>query len=147
MYLSTLTLLHSIKAESGEATAEEKFQANRGWVMKLKGRNPLHNIKIQVKWNEVLAAQLCPTLHNLLDCSLPGSSVHGILQVRILVWVAISFSRVSFPPRNQTTLYCIAGIFFTIWAMANTNVEVATSFPEDLTKIMNVAVLNNRCSL
>ena len=60
MYLSTLTLLHSIKAESGEATAEEKFQANRGWVMKLKGRNPLHNIKIQVKWNEVLAAQCAP---------------------------------------------------------------------------------------
>ena len=35
----------------------------------------------------------CPTLCNPMDCSLPGSSVHGILQARILEWVAISFSR------------------------------------------------------
>ena len=40
---------------------------------------------------EVLVAQLCPTLCNPMDCSLPGSSVHGILQARILEWVAISF--------------------------------------------------------
>ena len=40
-----------------------------------------------------LFAKLCPTLCNPLDCSLPGSSVHGILQARILEWVAISFSR------------------------------------------------------
>ena len=41
--------------------------------------------------NEV--AQSCLTLCDPMDCSLPGSSVHGILQVRILEWVAISFSR------------------------------------------------------
>ena len=41
----------------------------------------------------VVVAQLCPTLCDPMDCSLPGSSVHGILQVRILEWVAISFSR------------------------------------------------------
>ena len=41
----------------------------------------------------VLAAQLCLTLSDPMDCSLPGSSVHGILQVRILEWVAISFSK------------------------------------------------------
>ena len=40
----------------------------------------------------VLAAQLCPTLHNSMNCSPPGSSVHGILQARMLEWVAISFS-------------------------------------------------------
>ena len=39
--------------------------------------------------------QLCPTLCNPMDCSPPGSSVHGILQARILEWVAISFSRAS----------------------------------------------------
>ena len=44
----------------------------------------------EVKWSEV--AQLCPTLCDPMDCSLPGSSVHGILQARILEWVAISFS-------------------------------------------------------
>ena len=41
----------------------------------------------------VLVAQSCPTLCNSMDCSLPGSSVHGIFQARILEWVAISFSR------------------------------------------------------
>ena len=42
------------------------------------------------KWSEV--AQLCPTLCNPVDCSPPGSSVHGIFQARVLEWVAISFS-------------------------------------------------------
>ena len=41
----------------------------------------------------VLVAQLCPTLHDPMDCGPPGSSVHGILQARILEWVAIPFSR------------------------------------------------------
>ena len=45
----------------------------------------------------------------------PGSSVHGILQARILEWAAIPFSRVSFQPRGQTQVSCIAGRFFTIW--------------------------------
>ena len=42
----------------------------------------------------VLVAQSCPTLCGTMDCSLPGSSVHGILQVRKLEWIAISFSSV-----------------------------------------------------
>ena len=50
-------------------------------------------------------------------CSPPGSSVHGILQARILEWVAISFSRGSSWPRNQTRVSCIAGRWFTNWAM------------------------------
>ena len=49
--------------------------------------------------------------------SLPGSSVCGILQVRILKWVAISFSRGSSQPSNQTRVSCIAGRFFTTWAI------------------------------
>ena len=51
-----------------------------------------------------------------MDCSPPGSSVHGILQARILEWVAISFSRGSSQHRDQTWVSCIAGRFFTIWA-------------------------------
>ena len=43
--------------------------------------------------NESELTQLCPTLCDPMDCSLPGSSVHRILQARILEWVAISFSR------------------------------------------------------
>ena len=50
------------------------------------------------------------------DCSLPGSSVHGILQARKLEWVVIFFSRGSSQLRNQTQNSCIAGRFFTDWA-------------------------------
>ena len=51
-----------------------------------------------------------------MDCSPLGSSVHGILQDRILEWLAIPFSRGSPPPRDQTLVSCIVGWFFTIWA-------------------------------
>ena len=51
-----------------------------------------------------------------MDCSPPGSCVHGILQARILKWVAISFSRGSARPRDQTWVTCITSKFFTIWA-------------------------------
>ena len=60
--------------------------------------------------------QSCPTLWDPMDCSPPGSSVHGILQARILEWVAISSSRGSSPPRDQKCICCvscIAGGFFT----------------------------------
>ena len=42
--------------------------------------------------SESEVVQSCPTLSDLMDCSLPGSSVHGIFQARVLVWVAIAFS-------------------------------------------------------
>ena len=51
-----------------------------------------------------------------MDCSLPGSSVHGILQARILEWVAMLFSTGSSQPRDQTQVSCIAGRFFIVWA-------------------------------
>ena len=51
-----------------------------------------------------------------MNRSLPGYSVHGILQARILKWVAIPFSRGSSWPRDQTLVFCIVGRFFTIWA-------------------------------
>ena len=65
---------------------------------------------------KVLVAQLCPTLCNPMDCGLPGISVHGILQARILEWVTIPFSRGSSWPRDWTQVSHIAGRFFTIWA-------------------------------
>ena len=55
-----------------------------------------------------LAAQLGTTLCDPMDCSLPGSPVHGILQVRILEWVAIPFSRGFSQPRDRTWVSCIA---------------------------------------
>ena len=57
--------------------------------------------------------QLCRTLHDHMDYSPPGSSVHGHFQTRILEWVAISFSRESSQPRDQTHISCVAGEFFT----------------------------------
>ena len=64
-----------------------------------------------------LVAQLCPTLCSPLDCTLSGSSVHEIVQVRILKWATISFSRSSSSPRDQTWVSCIAGGFSTCWAI------------------------------
>ena len=58
-------------------------------------------------WSEVLVTQSCPTLCNSINCSPPGSSVHGIFQARILEWVAISFSRGSSQPRDQIWVSCI----------------------------------------
>ena len=63
---------------------------------------------------KVKVAQSCPTLCDPVDCSLPGSSVHGILQARILEWVADPFSRESSQSRNRTQVSWIAGGFFTI---------------------------------
>ena len=65
---------------------------------------------------KVLVAQSLPTLWDLMDCSPSGSSAHGILQARILEWIAISFSRGSSPLRDQTLFFCISGRFFTVWA-------------------------------
>ena len=65
-----------------------------------------------VKESEV--APSCPTLGNHMDCSLPGSSIHGIFQARILEWVTISFSRGSPQPRDQTWVSRTAGSFYTI---------------------------------
>ena len=61
----------------------------------------------------VLVAQLWLMLCDPMDCSPPESSVHGILQARILEWVAISFSRGSSLPRDGTRVSYIAGSFFT----------------------------------
>ena len=56
------------------------------------------------------------TLCDPVDCSLPGSSVHGILQARILEWVTISFSRGSSRLRDRTRVSHIGGRCFNVWA-------------------------------
>ena len=61
-----------------------------------------------VMWGlKVLVPQWCLTLCDPVDCSPPGSSVHGILQARILEWVAIPFSRGFSWPRDQTHISCL----------------------------------------
>ena len=62
------------------------------------------------------ATQSCPTLCDPMDCSPPGSSIHGVSQAGVLEWVAIPFSRASSQPRDWTWVSHTAGRFFTIWA-------------------------------
>ena len=70
------------------------------------------------RMSEVKVAQLCPTL-----CDPLGYTVHGILQDRILEWAAIPFSGVSSLPRDWTQASCIAGGFFTNWAIRKAPLE------------------------
>ena len=81
-----------------------KFQYMVGWIC-------WHE-----KWSESESHSVVSDSCNRMDCSPPGSSVHGILQARTLEWVAIPFSRESSWPRDRTWVSCIAGGFFTIWA-------------------------------
>ena len=76
-------------------------------------------VSVRIAWVSewMLVAQSCPTLCDSMDCSPPGSSIHGIYQARILEWVDISFSRGSSWPRDRTWVSCVVGIFFTIWGI------------------------------
>ena len=70
----------------------------------------LITLRGMTEWVKV--AQSCPTLCNPMDYA-----VHGILQARILEWVAFPFSKGSSQPRDQTQVSCIAGRFFSNWAI------------------------------
>ena len=72
-------------------------------------------INFYIKWTHV-CAQSCPTLCDLMNHSPPGSSLHGIFQIRILEWVAICSSRGSSPPRDQTCVSCISRWNLYHWA-------------------------------
>ena len=85
------SLLMKVKEESEKAGLKLNIQK-----MKIMASDPIRSDQIRS------VAQSCPTLCNPVDCSPPGSSVHGILQARILEWVAISFSRGSSQPRDRT---------------------------------------------
>ena len=75
---------------------------------------------------KVLVTQSCLTLCDPMDCSPSGSSVHGILQARILEGIAISFSRVSSWPRDRTRISLTVDRRFTVWATREVPVECIT---------------------
>ena len=79
---------------------------NNKFVAYTSSFNPLRLLSL-------LVTQSCLTLCNPMDCSPPGSSVHGILQEGILEWVATPFCRGSSWPRDRTWVSCVAGGFFT----------------------------------
>ena len=77
--------------------------------------SPLSHQGSQLRVSSVQSSSVAQSyliLCNPMDCSPPGSSVHGILQASIQEWVAISFSRGSSQPRDLTRVSCIAGRFF-----------------------------------
>ena len=96
---------------SGWDGMKNKTIGNTGYIYTYMKKWKLH-IYIH---EEVKAAWSCLTLCDSMDCSLPSSYVHGILQARTLNWVAISFSGGSPQSRDRTWVSCIAGRFFTNW--------------------------------
>ena len=78
--------------------------------------NRLYSASMTFSVFQVLLAQSRPTLGDSMDCSPQGSSLHGVLQVKILEWVAAPFSSGSSWPRDWALVSCIAGGFFTNWA-------------------------------
>ena len=96
----------------------------------------------------VLVTQLCQTLCNPMDCSPPGSSVHGILQARILEWIAIFFSKGSSRPRDRAQVSCIAGRFFTIWATGEAHIQYVCIYIHTLHNFRTILLqLKKKCNL
>ena len=88
----------------------------RPGVLRIMGSQRVeHDWVTELNWTDS-SFQWYLTLCDPMDCITPGSSVHGILQERILEWVAIPFSRGSSLPRGYTWVSCMAGRFFTVWA-------------------------------
>ena len=93
-----------------------------GWSPGGGNGNPLqYSYQEKISWieepeSENVVTQSCLTPWNPMDCSLPGCSVHVISQPTTLEWVAISFSKESSWPRDQTWVSLIAGRCSTIWA-------------------------------
>ena len=97
-----------------------KVLAGLGWA-------GLATLSWECEWvSEV--AQLCPTLCNPMNCSPPGSPIHGIFQARILEWATISFSRGSSWPRDWTEVSRIVGRHFTVWATREVRPESEVSY-------------------
>ena len=78
--------------------------------------NSLDNLTCMCVLSHSVMSNSCPTLCDLMDYILPGSSISGILQARILEWVDIPFFRGSSRSRDQTLIFFISGELFTIWA-------------------------------
>ena len=85
--------LISVESHTSDNEAFFLFQNLLKWPLKNNSRYSVHLLMENRPCDWVKVAQSCPALCNPMDCSPPGSSVHGILQTRILEWVAISFPR------------------------------------------------------
>ena len=101
----------------------------------------MFNFHVHVFIGVFVHAQSCPTLWDPMDCSPPGSSVHGILQKRILEWVAILFSRGSSWPRDKIQVSCIADRRFTLWAIREAQDPLYSDlFPLSVLSYINIGI-------
>ena len=99
-------------------------------------RDALHSFNLKIYMYKMCVCvkllQSCLTLCDPMDCSPPGSSVHGILQARILEWVAISFFRGSSQPRDQTCISYVSctgrWIFYHLHHLRSPNIYICVSF-------------------
>ena len=107
-YFNTWSLPIPMVMDSGYRMLSDQHPKTQKWKL------------LRERWerwkSESEVAQSCPTLCSCMDCSLPGSSTHGIFQARILEWVAIPFSRGSSQPKDQTCVSCTEGRSFIVWA-------------------------------
>ena len=110
----------SLPTELSEPVSTPILSMRPQRLEKVKPSVPCHPLKEELELKHRRACmyaksfQSCPALCDLMDYGPPGSSVHGILQARILKWVAVPFSRGSSQPRDRTQVSCIAGGFFTV---------------------------------
>ena len=98
-----------------ERMIKQMRQNTNNWVIWVEGIWEFIVLFLQLFWKKVKVAQLCPALCDPMDYT-----VHGILQARILEWVAFPFSRGSSQPRDRTQVSSTAGRFFTSWATRET---------------------------
>ena len=108
--------------------------------------DPLHPFHPPSKPCLCMCVQSCPTLCNPVDCSLPGSSVHGIFQAKLLGWVAISYSRGSSHPQGQTRISwvsCIGRQTLYHWATWEAHLSPTTNL---CLWAASTSGLNLRCS-
>ena len=87
-----------------------KWYSHYGFLELFDDLKKQHAVSIDI---DIEVAQSCLTLCDPMDCGLPGSSIHGIFQERVLEWVAISFSRRSSRPRDRTQVSRTVGRRFT----------------------------------
>ena len=106
---------------------------------RLWGNGPTHAL-----WKVMLC---CLTLCDTMDCSLPGSGVHGILQARILEWVAMPSSRGSSQSRGRTQVSSVVGRSFTSWATRETRGKEYITANYIKSNLANVSKSKETCIL
>ena len=109
-YYFMISCVESKKKETKKPNSDKNILDM--WLLKAEGGWKRNWRIFQLRCVCVLVAQMCPTLCDSVECSLPSFYVHGILQVRILEWVPIPFFRGSSQARDWTYISSIAGKFF-----------------------------------